>query len=534
MIQRLGSDDIARLATRVGWFHIDDDEVGEYRKLADAVLSVIETVDPEDGPLVSAALPLVGERVPGRRPTADEDPYGAIVRWCSVRDPAAQGSLGGMRLAIKDSIAIGGIPMTLGSDVVQDFVPAVDSVVVQRLLAAGAEVVATANMDSFAFSGGGDTSAFGYVRNPFDEGRSAGGSSGGSAASLYYPGVVEASIGCDQGGSIRLPAAWCGVLGLKPTHGLVPYTGIVGIDQTFDHVGPIARNAGDLGRLLAVIAGPDPSDPRQAGAPGWDGEGCLEQVDGAPADLDGVRIGLLREGFSDDDDARAITSAAIRDAARRMEAAGAELVEVSVPAHLQAGGIAFAGFIEGMAASLYGGGNGFHWTGSYWPELAGALMQGLARRGDALPPQIKLVALLGAHLQQTYGGAVYARAQNQRPNLVAAIDAGLGGLDCLLLPTVPYVAYELDADLSLSERVLRGWEPLGNCATTDMSGHPALSLPMASANGLPVGGMLIGRRFDDARLVEIARRYERAIGWDPVVTERQRQVSGPAAVPLTA
>jgi amidase len=530
MIERPSKEDIARLARATGWFDLTEADVDDYTQLSDLVLGVIDDV--ESDLRTATSTPSTAQRDAGRTPKGDEDPLHAVVRWCSVRDSGAEGPLSGKRLALKDSLAIAGVPMTLGSGVI-DFVPTVDSVVAGRLLAAGAEIVAIANMDSFAFSGGADTSFGGPIGNPFDVSRSAGGSSGGSGAALYYTGSIDGAIGCDQGGSIRLPAAWCGVLGLKPTHGLVPYTAIAGIDQTFDHVGPMARTVDDLAGLLSVIAGADPSDPRQATTPEWNASACLEAVRSAKSDLTGLRIGLLAEGFSTDTPERAATSQAVRDAATQMSGAGAEIVEVSVPAHLQAGGIAFAGFVEGMAALMYGGGNGFHWKGTYWPEFAVALTEGLRDRGNALPPQIKLVALLGEHLRETYGGAIYAAAQNRRPALVAAFDAALDGFDALFLPTAPYAAFAHDASLSTVDHVMRGWEPLGNCAPTDMSGHPALSMPVASVDGMPVGGMLVGRRWDDVGLVSIAARYERAIGWDPTIVARQSQPMGPASPPVS-
>jgi len=525
MLERPTAEEIRAAAERFGWFSLDDSEVAAYTELSDLVLAVIDGVADD-----LELAPTVPDR-PYRRPTGEEDPYNAIVHWCDVQ-ATASGLLDGVRVAIKDSVSVAGIPMTLGSPVVRDFAPSDDAVVTSRLLAAGACIVATANMDSFAFTGGGDSSATGPIRNPFDETRSPGGSSGGSAAAVYYPGVVDVAIGCDQGGSIRLPSAWCGLVGLKPTHGLVPYSGIVGIDQTFDHAGPMARTALDVARVLAVIAGPDAGDPRQALTPPFDGRSLLDAVADAPADLAGLRIGVLVEGFGEGTPEEDATSRSVRDVAARMAAAGAELVDVSVPEHAAAGGIAFAGFIEGMAASLYGGGNGFHWKGRYWPELALMLADRLQRYGADLPPQIKLVTLLGDHLQRGWGGAVYAAAQNRRPGLTAAIDRGLDGVDALLLPTAPFTAYEHDDDLGTVDRVMRGWAPLGNCAPTDMSGHPAISLPASSIDGLPVGSMLIGRRFADRQLVEIAARYERAAGWDPVVVERQQRRTGPATPPV--
>lgn len=540
MLNRISKQDLAAIAERIGWFRLTDAELEQYASLSSSVLAVLDGVDVTgldqawalDGAVSEGATKLSPTvRVPGRRPMQGEDPLNAVVRWCRVQQAGSDGPLAGMRLAVKDSVAIAGVPMTAGSTVLRGFTPSVDSVVVERLLQAGAEIVAVTNMDDFAFSGGGDTSVYGEIRNPFDVECSTGGSSGGSAAALYYGDVVDGAIGCDQGGSIRMPAAWCGVLGLKPTHSLVPYTGIAGIDATFDHVGPMARSAGTLGRLLASMAGPHPSDQRQAGVV-WDGEVLQQALSSDETGFDGLRVGLLVEGFSEADDLRKANSVVVRECASKLAAAGAVVEEVSVPAHLAGGGIAFAGFIEGMAALLQGGGNGFHAAGRYSPELALALNQGLRTRGDELAPQIKLVVLLGEHLRQNYSGAVYAAAQNQRPWLRAAYDAALREHDVLLLPTTPYPAYRHDPSLDIAEKVLRGWEPLGNCTPFDMTGHPAITLPVGTVDGLPVGAMLVGRRFDDARLVDLAGRYERRFGWDTAIIERQSQDLGPAHPPV--
>ncbi len=533
MSDRLSSAEIRVIAHQAGVFDLSETEAEQFRLMSDVVLGVIDTVD--RSAFTSSGLDptrtATADRDAGRRATSDDDPYNAIVRWCRVT-PASGGPLEGMRIAVKDSVAVAGVPITLGSRAVKDFVPRRDSVVTRRLLEAGAEIVAIANMDDFAFSGGGDTSAKGNILNPIDPSRSAGGSSGGSAAALSYSDVIDSAIGCDQGGSIRLPASWCGVLGLKPTHGLVPYSGIAGIDMTFDHVGPMARDATTLGRMLDTIAGQHPSDPRQYKTPPWEPGMLTRTLGDAPADLRGVRIGLLTEGYLSDTPEQEATSRAVREAAHRMAEVGADVVEVSVPTHLEGGGVAFAGFIEGMAATLYGGGNGFHWEGDYWPELALELSQTMRDHGEELAPQIKLVVILGAYLQHKYGGAVYAAAQNDRPRLAEGYDAALLDLDCLMLPTASFPAYEHIAELGLADRVLRGWDALGNCSLSDMTGHPGLSMPACSVNGMPAGAMLIGHRWGDARLVEIAQRYERALGWDTVGIAAQHAPHGPTKHPL--
>jgi amidase len=168
-----------------------------------------------------------------------------------------------------------------------------------------------------------------------------------------------------------------------------------------------------------------------------------------------------------------------------------------------------------MTALMSGGGNGFGWSGRYWEELAPAILAGMRERADELSPQVKAALAAGSHLRDRLGGAPYARAQNLRPWLRAAYDRTLADADVLLFPTTPFRAFRLDDELRTSERVLRGWANLANTYPTDMSGHPAITLPLAEADGLPIGVMLVGRRFDDARLLAIAATCERALGWAP-------------------
>src|ERR687896_1373841 len=287
MLPRITPEELEELA-RGANFALDSVEAEEYRALTDFLLGVIDEVE-EQKPVPSKNVP--ASRNAGRRPEPGEDPLNSIVRWCRVAADE-NGPLTGMRIALKDSIAIAGIPMTCGSRLLDGYVPVEDSVVAARILRAGGEVVAVTNMDNFAFSGGGDTSWYGPTLCPFDPARTAGGSSSGSAAGLWYEGI-DASVGGDQGGSIRVPAAWCGVVGLKPTHGLVPYTGIVGIDQTFDHAGPLARTVASTALLLQAIAGRHEADPRQREVHVQD---YVTAVEHTPDDLAGVRIGLVAEG----------------------------------------------------------------------------------------------------------------------------------------------------------------------------------------------------------------------------------------------
>lgn len=272
-----------------GLFTIADEELGDYFRMADFMFDLLEPfADTLPPPVVNIAA----YRDAGRRPTSEEDPYNAVIRWCHVKADA-EGILSGRRIGLKDNIAIAGVPLSCASQVMQGYVPAMDSALVERLLSAGAEIVAVTNMDDFAWSGSGDTSHYGPVRNPIDQTRNTSGSSGGSAASLYYD-TVDITFGTDQGGSVRLPAAWCGVLGLKPTFGLVPYAGIMGMDQTCDYVGPLARRVDDVALALQAVAGPHESDFRQRDVVVDD---YIRAVETAGDDLTGVTVGVLKEGL---------------------------------------------------------------------------------------------------------------------------------------------------------------------------------------------------------------------------------------------
>ncbi|MGH2662949.1 MAG: amidase family protein [Actinomycetota bacterium] len=510
MIPPLSEEELERLAA-LSFLHLERPELEEYKRLTDELLEVVADLDWLPARLAVDEPPVPATRRLGAPRTEENDPLNAVVRWCDVK-AEVDGPLSGWTVALKDSIAVAGIPLSCGSRVLQGFVPTTDSVVADRILRAGGRIVAMTNMDDFAFSGGGDSSVYGPTLNPFNAARTAGGSSSGSAAALHYEGI-DVAVGTDQGGSIRLPAAWCAVVGLKPTYGLVPYTGIVAIDQSVDHVGPLARRVTDLALLLQTIEGYDPTDPRQTRSS--PAEDYVRAATDAPATLEGVRLGIVEEGFSEDVEAEQETRAAVEEAIERMRAIGAATVAVSLPEHLLAGPIAFGGAFEGMTALLRAGGNGYEWRGRYWPELATAMGTGLREHANDLSPQVKVTLLLGEYLRERYFGSVYARAQNLKQGLRRAYDRPLAEVDFLLMPTAPRRPHQNDPSLSISERVLRGWAVLANTTPTDLTGHPAISVPVAEAEGLPVGVMAVGRHGHDADLIRLASTCERTLGWKP-------------------
>ena len=417
MIRDIRREEIARYAGRVG-ASVGEEELDGFHALARDVLARVERFQRLAGPLVPPPTVVAGPRSAGRRPRPGEDPCNAVVRWVDVTADDAERTgdlLAGRRIGLKDVVSVAGIPMTVGSRVLQDSTPQSDAVLTERVLREGGRIVAMTNLEALAFSGGGETSSSGPIRNPFDLNRTASGSSGGSAAVLFHP-HVDIAFGTDQDGSIRLPASWCGVLGLKPTFGLVPYTGLASLDRTFDHAGPLTRSAADMAIAMAAVSGAHPSDPRQA-APVPELP-FVETVRTAPDDLRGLRVGVLTEGTrfpNDGHEGRTETLEATAEVWERFAQLGAELVEVSVPAHEVAGPIMFAALLEGVAATVYGNGDGYHHSGRYSPDMRESFGKGVLAYGDEMPATFKVVASMGEYLRDRYFGSVYATAQSASP-----------------------------------------------------------------------------------------------------------------------
>ncbi|MGB3374342.1 MAG: amidase family protein [Microbacterium sp.] len=467
--------------------------------------------------------PLKGTRRIIGSPTPENDPLNAIVRWVDVVADASERTsdlLAGKRIALKDLISVAGMPLTGASRHLEGYIADEDAPLVTRILQAGGRIVAFTNLEGMAFGGGGESSCFGPTRNPFDLNRSASGSSSGSAAALFYD-DVDIAFGTDQGGSIRQPAAWCGVLGLKPTHGLVPYTGILSHDPTIDHVGPMALTTVDVAAALEAVAGWTPDDPRQAPHRHHHSGGYLDAVNTAPDSLAGMRIGVVQEALLDDGSPeRAEVLAGFKQARAQAAALGAEVVDLSIASHAVAGPIMFAIMLEGIAATVHGYGEGFHWAGRHSTGLRRGFAEGLRERGTLMPPAYRIAATVGEYLRTRDFGTVYATAQNVAARLRSDYDAALSEVDVLMTPTTPGTAMTLSGDVGMLERELRSFT-MGSSLGADtpahnLTGHPALSMPASTANGLPAGVMLIGQHRSDGGLLGIARVWERELGWLPL------------------
>ena len=482
-------------------FQLREDELAAFQQQMAGMFEPYERLHQMPEPRGSIKYP---RRDPGRRPSREDDPFNAIIRRCNLKG-APSGKLADKRIGLKNNIGVAGMPMTNASLVMEGYVADFDATIVTRLLDAGAEIVALLNMENFSFASG-NTSAFGPILNPHNPEHVAGGSSGGSCAALYYD-DIDITFGGDQAGSIRIPASWCGVVGLKPTHGLVPYTGIFGLDHTIDHTGPLARTATDVARALEVVAGKDPLDPRQGQVPRQLNTDVLSRGVG------GLRIGVLSEGFG-----RAVSESDVDDAARnavgQFAELGANITEVSVPEHADAAAIGWPILVEGTSALIQSNGMGYHWQGLYDPDLVESLGKSLQTHANDLPATLKLVLLVGTYMGEKYHGRMYAKAQNLRRVVRAAYDRALEQVDVLAMPTSPVKAPKL-AELEVLGTDGHGVMDLaGNTAPFNTTGHPALSIPCGKSDGLPVGLMLVGRHFDDATLLQAAHAFEQHVNWE--------------------
>lgn len=480
---------------------LSDEQAAQYLALMQSSFDAYDLVDE----LPDFTPPVRYPRSAGHHPAAQENPLNAW--YCKAEVQGANtGPLAGRTVALKDNIALAGVPMMNGAAPLEGFVPTFDATVVTRLLDAGATILGKATCEHYCLSGGSHTSDPAPVHNPLRHGYAAGGSSSGSAA-LVAAGEVDMAVGGDQGGSIRIPSSFCGLYGMKPTHGLVPYSGIMAIEATIDHVGPITRNVRDNALMLQAMAGADGLDPRQA-APQVD-DYCSYLGRG----VSGLRIGVLKEGFELANQDPQV-AAKVHEAIARLQTLGAQVEPVSVPEHNLAGALWHPIGCEGLTMQLMrGNGAGFNWKGLYDVGLLDK-QAGWREHADQLSASLKLCMLVGQYGLSHYHGRYYAKAQNLARVARAGYDKALQNFDLLVLPTTPIVAQpHPPRDCSIAEYVARALEMIGNTAAQDITGHPAMSIPCGVIDGLPVGLMLVGRHHEEGTLYQAAEAFEASVDW---------------------
>jgi amidase len=480
---------------------MSDARIQEFLDVMQGTLDAYDVVDS----LPDYLPPVLYPRTSGYRPTPEENPMNAWYVKTEIKG-APRGPLTGRTVALKDNVCLAGVPMMNGASTLKGYTPDLDATVVTRLLDAGATIVGKAHCEYFCLSGGSHTNATGPVHNPHKHGYSAGGSSSGSGA-LVGAGEVDMAIGGDQGGSIRMPASFCGCYGMKPTHGLVPYSGIMPIETTIDHTGPMTQNVMDNALMLEVIAGADGLDPRQ-----YDVK-TDRYTSAVGRGVSGLRIGVIKEGF-DQPGAEADVNDKVRAAAETLRGLGASVDEISVPWHIHGTAIWTPIALEGLTQQMMlGNGMGTGWEGLHTTSLL-EYHSNWRTRADELSDTLKISMLIGQyHLKHTRG-RYYSKAQNLSRQLKDEFNKVFASYDLLLTPTTPMKSQPLPpADASLELWCQRAFEMITNTAPFDVTGHPAMSVPCGMSDGLPVGLQIIGRRYDESTIYRAASAFEQAGDW---------------------
>lgn len=484
-------------------FTLNDAELAEFGEFMGGLVGGLNLVDGLTAPNLPSKYP----RGSLSRPTAADNPYNAWYWKCHIKG-APEGKLKGKRIVIKDNIGVAGVPMMNGSAVYEDFVADQDATVVTRVLDAGGDILGKAVCENFCVSGGSHTSATGPVRNPHNPDYMTGGSSSGCAA-LIVAGECDMAIGSDQGGSVRMPSSFSGCVGIKPSYGLVPYTGAAPIAQSVDHLGPMAASSADCALLLEVIAGFDEGrDPRQVN--NLPVGNYVAELERGIGDL---KIGIVREGFATPG-GEADVDAMVREAALRLGQAGAEVSEISIPGHHAAGAIMMMSILDNALSTLTDlGPNGGNPGGHSLLEAIRFYYTAQRERADHMSVTVKTVLLCARIMRSRYGNYYSAKAQNLVPLARAEYNAALARCDLLLMPTTPMKAHRIPAaDASPAEMFGCALDMVGNTSPFNATGHPSMSVPVGLSNGLPVGMMLTGRYGEDSVVLRAGHAFEQLQG----------------------
>ncbi|HEX6899604.1 MAG TPA: Asp-tRNA(Asn)/Glu-tRNA(Gln) amidotransferase subunit GatA [Thermoanaerobaculia bacterium] len=454
-------------------------------------------------PLIAAYLEIFDDEARARAAELDR-------RVAAGEDP---GPLAGVPVALKDNLNLEGHALTCGSRILEGYVAPYTATAVERLLAAGAVPVGRGNMDEFAMGSSCENSAYKLTRNPWDLAAVPGGSSGGPAAAVAA-GSVPLSFGSDTGGSVRQPAALCGLVGVKPTYGRVSRYGLVAFASSTDQIGPMARNVRDAALGLRVTAGNDPRDSTSATGPVED---YLERIEEGIA---GLRVGLIRE--ADPSALGGAVAANWRQSLDRLTQAGAELVEVSVPS------VEAAVAVYYVVATCEASANLARFDGvRYGRRAEGA--DNLAdlyfeSRSEGFGPEVKRRIMLGTFaLSSGYYEAYYGRARGVLERMRRELDAAFERADVLATPTSPTAAFRLGEKVDDPLAMY-----LSDIFTTpaSLTGFPAIAVPSgADDQGLPLSLQVMGRPFAEALLFRVCRAFERETGWVVAPSLRGAEVS---------
>ena len=405
----------------------------------------------------------------------------------------------GVPIAVKDNLMVAGHRATAGSAILKDYVAPYDATVVDRLKRAGGIVIGKTNMDEFAMGSSTETSFFGPSRNPWDTERVPGGSSGGSVVAVAE-GSAPAALGSDTGGSVRQPAALCGVVGLKPTYGRVSRYGLMATASSLDQIGPITRTVEDAALLLREIEGRDSNDSTSLEIKNeW------RLPDSLPTSVRGLRIGLPKEYFVSGMEPG--VEAAVRAAADRLAELGAELKEVELPHSKYALAVYYVLMPCEVSANLA------RFDGiRYGRREPAETLEGTYRRsrGSGFGREVRRRIMIGTYaLSSGYYDAYYLRAMKVRRLIANDFARAFSDVDCILTPTTPTVAWKLG---EMSDDPLSMYLQDIYTVSVNVAGLPAITFPCGLSEGLPVGVQLIGRQFDEKTILGAAHAYETADG----------------------
>ena len=498
-VRRPTLSQMREMANRFG-MSMTDEELKDYCEIMEPYIQAYDRLDATPDNLPRVRYP----RSPGRFPDLSENPLNAWYVKTEIRG-APDGPLRGRRIVLKDTVCLAGVPMMNGSPIMEGYTPEIDATIVTRMLDAGATIAGKAHSENFCLSGGSHTGAKGPIHNPWKRGYMAGGSSGGSAA-LVAAGEVDMAIAGDQGGSIRIPSSNCGIYGMKPTHGLVPYSGVMPIEQTIDHVGPVTANVADNALLLEVLAGEDGLDPRQYNPT------VYRYTEALGRGAQGMRIGILKEGFNRPE-SEADVDQKVLAAADRFRELGVSVEEISIPEHQLALDCWTAITVEGLQDHMmHGNSSGTNYRGLFLPSLTDHMGQ-WRNRSDELSHSLKVCMFLGEYFLQQYRGRFYGKAQNLMRKVYRVYQDRLKQYDLLLMPTVPMKPQEIPpSDCSISLYVQRAFEMIGNTAPFN-GGLPAMSVPCGMSEGLPIGMMLVGDQYGELKIYQAAHAFEQSGDW---------------------
>jgi aspartyl-tRNA(Asn)/glutamyl-tRNA(Gln) amidotransferase subunit A len=451
--------------------------------------AVFQRVAETDG-LIRSYITLCREAALAQAKEADE----------RLKGEASGSPLLGIPVALKDNLLTQGLRTTCASRILDNFIPPYDSTVVAKVRSAGAVITGKTNLDEFAMGSSAENSAFFPTRNPWHLERVPGGSSGGSAASVAADQCI-AALGTDTGGSIRQPAAFCGISGLKPTYGRVSRYGVIAFASSMDQVGPMTKDVRDCALLLEAISGHDPADSTSVNCP------VPSYSKSLTGDIAGLRLGVPKEYFTSG--LQRTVAEAVMNAIRQLEKCGAIIEEVSLP-HTE-----YAVAVYYIIATAEASSNLARYDGMrYGHRAAGSDLAEtyMLSRAEGFGPEVKRRIMLGTYaLSAGYYDEYYLKAQKVRALVHRDFDAAFKYCDAIITPTSPTTAFKISEKI---ENPLQMYLSDICTISINLAGVPAISVPCGlDGEGLPIGMQIIGKHFDEATILRIAYAYEQQTEW---------------------